>query len=103
MVQSPLAFRFTDLKCVADGILMYQLVQETEDSFVFRYIPCKGSLSGQSKKEIEGRILTACNGESVRVGFEETDDIRRNRRGKLDRLVSKVSRRRPRQSFEVSP
>ncbi len=93
-LRSPLTFRFTDLECVAKGILMYQLVQEKEGLFVFRYVPSAIGLPEGSKKYIEKRIVIACLGEPVVVEFEEVEEIKRNRRGKLDRLISRVSRRR---------
>lgn len=94
-LRPPLAFRFTDLECVAKGIRMYQLVQENEGLFVFRYVPSPFGLPEDSKKDIEKRIMLACLGEPVVVEFEQVEAIKRNRRGKLDRLISKVSRRRP--------
>jgi phenylacetate-CoA ligase len=93
-LQSPLTFRFTDLECVAKGILMYQLVQEKEGLFVFRYVPSATGLPEGSKKDIVSRISAGCLGETVVVEFEQVGEIKRNRRGKLDRLISKVSRRR---------
>ena len=93
-MRSPLSVRFTDLECVVKGIRTYQLIQEKEDLFLFRYVASPSGFPDSSRKDIERRIAIACLNEPVRVDFEEVDEIRRNRRGKLDRLISKVSRRR---------
>jgi phenylacetate-CoA ligase len=93
-LRSPLSMRFTDLECVVNGIRTYQLIQEREGLFLFRYVPSPAGFSESSRKDIERRISIACLGEPVSVEFEEADEIKRNRRGKLDRLISKVSRRR---------
>jgi len=93
-MRSPLSVRFTDLECVVKGIRTYQLIQEKEDLFLFRYVASAAGFKDSSRKDIERRIAIACLDEPVRVEFEEADEIKRNRRGKLDRLISKVSRRR---------
>ncbi len=93
-MRSPLSVRFTDLECVVKGIRTYQLIQEKEDLFLFRYVASAAGFKDSSRRDIERRIAIACLNEPVRVEFEQADEIKRNRRGKLDRLVSKVSRRR---------
>ncbi len=90
---SPLSFRFTDLKCM-EALRIYQLVQERESQFVFRYVPIDGELSAPAKDAIRARIALACKGEAISVEFEHVSQIKRNRRGKLNRLVSKVAWRR---------
>ncbi|MFH0884974.1 MAG: hypothetical protein V1861_04650, partial [Candidatus Micrarchaeota archaeon] len=93
-LRSPRSVRFTDLECVVKGIRTYQLIQEKEDLFLFRYVPSSAGFPESSRKEIARRISIACLGEQVRVEFEQVEEIARNRGGKLDQLISKVSRRR---------
>lgn len=83
---------------IIDGIIsgtwMHQLVQEREDLFVFRFVPCGKGVDEGSKKEIREKIAGACFGEKINVEFEEVSSISKGKTGKIQRVVSKV--RRPR-------
>ncbi len=66
----------------------YQIVQEKEDLFVFRYSPAKG-FDESVRKEIAKRIRRGCLGEDIKVEFEEAE-IARGRTGKISTVLSKV-------------
>jgi phenylacetate-CoA ligase len=74
------------------GIMRYQIVQEKEDLFTFRFVP-SGRLPESSRKEILRRMDAGCLGEKVSVEFEEAASIERGRGGKLSTVVSLVRRR----------
>jgi phenylacetate-CoA ligase len=75
---------------VLEGTLQHQLVQETPELFVFRYIPFGKELDKKSEEEIRSKLLAACDGEDVRMEFEVVDKIERDKSGKLKRVISKV-------------
>ncbi|MEW6035125.1 MAG: hypothetical protein AB1529_00790 [Candidatus Micrarchaeota archaeon] len=67
----------------------YQIVQEKEGIFVFRYVPAKG-FDEKARKEIAKRIKRGCLGERITVEFEEANSIEKGRTGKISTVVSKV-------------
>jgi len=71
------------------GILSYQLVQEREDLFLFRY--CSNwEIGKKSRDEVLRRVSRGCLGEPVRVGFERVDALNHSPSGKLSTVISKV-------------
>ena len=68
----------------------YQIIQEKEDLFVFRFVPANKILSASAKKEIIRRMKRGCHGEEVRIEFEMVDRIKRGRTGKIRAIISKV-------------
>jgi phenylacetate-CoA ligase len=82
----------TTIEAAKSSISMYQVVQEKEDLFVFKYVPKGKGLNESDKREITNRISIACMGEKIKVEFEELDSIPRDKSGKLRRIISKVAR-----------
>lgn len=75
-----------DMTCIRS----YQIIQEKEDLFVFRFVPANRTLPETSKKEIIRRIKHGCHGEEVKIEFEMVNKIERGRTGKIRTIVSKV-------------
>ncbi|MCI0503238.1 AMP-binding protein [Candidatus Micrarchaeota archaeon] len=71
------------------GILAYQLVQQAEDLFVFRYCG-NGDLGSEPAKEVKRRVGRGCLGEPVRVEFERVSSLRHPTSGKISTVVSNV-------------
>jgi phenylacetate-CoA ligase len=78
-----------DMPCVSN----YQIIQEKEGLFVFRFVPADKQLPDSSKKEIIRRIKSGCHGEEVRIEFEMVDKIERGRTGKIRTIISKVKKK----------
>ncbi|MFN7991119.1 MAG: AMP-binding protein [Candidatus Micrarchaeia archaeon] len=70
-----------------DGISQFQIVQESPEVFVFRYIPSDGGPTREVLSEIEKRIRRACLGEDIEVGFQETDSISKSPSGKTTHMI----------------
>jgi len=69
----------------------YQIIQEKEGLFVFRFVPMKGNgPQPEDMAEVERRIKRGCLGEEVKVEFEQVDSIRKGRTGKLETVITKV-------------
>jgi phenylacetate-CoA ligase len=71
----------------------FQIVQEQEDLFVFRYVPAKEPMTDAVRQELTKVIWDGCQGEPVKVEFEELEGIDRTKGGKLKMFVSKVRSR----------
>ena len=71
------------------GILQYQIVQESPERFLFRYVPSGRGLSRADERELCRRVESACNGEKIHVEFEAASSIRGSG-GKLKRVISRV-------------
>lgn len=70
-------------------VQQYQVVQEREDLFVFRY---SGSeLSEKTKAELYASIKNACLGEDITLEFEQVGRIPRGKTGKIQRVVSRLN------------
>ena len=78
------------LETSINGIWHYQIVQEAPERFVVRIVPAKDGFEDSSKKEIERRIRKACLGEEIKVEFELVDSIKRDKSGKLRKIISRV-------------
>jgi phenylacetate-CoA ligase len=78
------------LETSINGIWHYQIIQETPETFVVRIVPTKDGFDDRSKKEVARRIRNACLGEQVNVEFELVDSIKRDKSGKLRKIVSRV-------------
>jgi phenylacetate-coenzyme A ligase PaaK-like adenylate-forming protein len=74
------------MRCSSD----YQIIQEKEDFFVFRFVPAGKGISESEKAEIVRRIKRGCLGEEVKVEFEEVSEIKRGRTMKRKTVISKV-------------
>ncbi len=72
------------------GVLKYQIIQENEDLLVFRYVPMGDGIDEKTKNEIRKIIDEVCLGE-VKVEFEEVDEIRPGKTGKLRNFISRVN------------
>lgn len=75
---------------VLDATLQHQLVQQEPGLFIFKYVPFGKELDKNTEDEVRAKILAACEGEDVRLEFEVVDKIKRDRSGKLKRVVSLV-------------
>lgn len=71
------------------GMLAYQIIQETPERFLFRYVPADG-LDDSAKSEVSRRIGLGCLGEKISVEFESVERISRGSTGKISTVVSKV-------------
>ncbi len=76
-----------------DSIKKYQIIQESENLFTFRYVPTKASLSKNAEKYFENQIRTGCLGEDIHVDFESVDCIKREKSGKLRKVISKLTKK----------
>lgn len=74
---------------LAQGMRAYQIVQEKEDLFVFRYVSAFDP-PVSLKKKIKERIEKGCCGEEIKVEFQHADEIKKGRTGKLRSIISKV-------------
>ncbi|MEW6722395.1 MAG: hypothetical protein AB1324_03970 [Candidatus Micrarchaeota archaeon] len=77
------------------SIRSYQIVQESETLFVFRYVPAGRDIPEALKGEIAGLIRQGCLGEPVRVEFQQVDSIQKSASGKIRTVVSKVKGKAP--------
>ncbi len=75
---------------IIEGTLQHQLVQEEPGLFIFKYVPFGNGLNAREMEEIRKKVLAACEGEDVRMEFEEVEEIQRDKSGKLKRVISKV-------------
>lgn len=73
------------------GIWHYQIIQERPDLFLIRVVPTENGFSEAAKKEMAVRIKRACMGEDIQIEFEITDTIKRDKSGKLRKIISKVN------------
>ncbi|MBU0527955.1 hypothetical protein KKE92_05720 [Candidatus Micrarchaeota archaeon] len=76
-----------------DSVKQYQIIQESEDRFTFRYVPAKSSLSQKAQEYFENQIRTGCLGEDIHVDFESVDSIKRGKSGKLRKVISKLTKK----------
>jgi len=76
---------------LAQGMRAYQIVQEKEDLFLFRYVSAFDAPISL-KKQIKERIEKGCCGEEIKVEFQHTDRIEKGRTGKLRSIISKVGK-----------
>ncbi len=74
-----------------DSVKQYQIIQESENLFTFRYVPAKTSISKNAQEYFESQIRTGCLGEDIFVDFEPVEHIRRGKSGKLRKVISKVT------------
>jgi phenylacetate-CoA ligase len=82
-----------DIMYDVPGVRAYQIVQEREDLFVFRYMQSTQGFRKESEEIVLKKMRKACLGEEVAVEFEETERIRRSSTGKLNTIISKVKAR----------
>ena len=68
----------------------YQLIQEKEDHFVFRYVPSGGEIDASDVENVTSMIRRGCLGQAVGVEFERVSSIPRSRSGKLSSVISKI-------------
>jgi phenylacetate-CoA ligase len=68
----------------------YQIVQEREDHFVFRYVPSGREIDGPDMEAVISMIKRGCLGGDVGVEFERVSRIPRSRSGKLSAVISKI-------------
>jgi phenylacetate-CoA ligase len=73
-----------------EGILSYQIIQEREDLFVFRYVPAKKDIPETTKRRVSQIIKHGCLGEPVSVEFDCVKSIEKGSSGKIRTVVSKV-------------
>lgn len=74
------------------GVLKYQIIQEKEEILIFSYVPMGNGMNEKTKKEIKKIIDEVCLGE-LKVEFEEVDDIKPGKTGKLKNFISKIKTR----------
>jgi len=67
---------------------LYQVVQESRERFIIRYVPSGVPLDGRMKKEAIRDIREACLGAQVSVGFEKMERIPPGPGGKFRKFVS---------------
>jgi len=75
------------------GLLKYQVIQEMEDLFVFRYVPSDKDLPASSKNIVKNKLISACLGEMVSIEFEKVDNIKKSKSGKITTVISKIKQR----------
>jgi phenylacetate-CoA ligase len=75
-----------DLVCLK----AFQIAQETESRFLFRYVPLGRDISPAQKNEIRQRLVKGCLGEEISVEFERAEKIQRGPGGKLSTVISRV-------------
>ncbi|MBU0528030.1 AMP-binding protein [Candidatus Micrarchaeota archaeon] len=75
------------------GLLKYQVIQEREDLFVFRYVSSDKDLPASSKEIVKNKLLSACLGESISMEFEKVDNIKKSKSGKISTVISKIKQR----------
>ncbi|HSB47681.1 MAG TPA: hypothetical protein VLD37_06725 [Candidatus Bilamarchaeum sp.] len=78
-----------DIEALYGEIRQFQIVQESEERFVFRH--SGGELSEKSRESISKAILEACLGEEITVEFERVGEIPRGKTGKMQRVLSKLA------------
>lgn len=71
-------------------LLEYQLVQESDGTLVFRFIPRDGARTESIEGAVRSLVARGCEGEPVKLEFESVGVIRRGRTGKLKTVVSKM-------------
>jgi len=76
-----------------DSVKQYQITQESENLFTFRYVPSTSTLLKKAEKYFENQIRTGCLGEDIHVDFEPVDHIKRGKSGKLQKVISKVTKK----------
>lgn len=80
----------------SSSIDSYQVIQETPERLVFRYVPSSEDMPEDLKSSIRERMLRGCLNEDVSVEFEIVDEIKKGKTGKIRTIVSKVKGADPR-------
>jgi phenylacetate-CoA ligase len=88
-IRSPISMNVSHLDCVVRKIWEYQIVQESPDLIIFRYVPLQ-PLTQPDIKIIENKIRELCLGEKVAIEFDSLESLKRGKSGKLRRIISKV-------------
>jgi phenylacetate-CoA ligase len=70
----------------------FQIIQESPGLFVFRYVPMESDITDMQKMEIDERLRRGCLGEEISVEFEQVQELKRPKSGKLSIVMSKVDK-----------
>jgi phenylacetate-CoA ligase len=81
--------RFLDLLWGVRDVLMYQIVQESEDSFLFFYCS-RQPISRESMEFVISLLERGCRIKGLRVSFERVESIAQDPGGKIRTFMTRV-------------
>jgi len=83
---------FSNIESLNGRVKSFQLIQEREDLFVLRFVPCGKGLDDSVRGDVESIVRKACGGARILVEFEEAQRIPREENGKFRKFYSKVGK-----------